>query len=711
MGLLITGCSEGVDSTTQHQPLVFGKRNVETTRGLFELTRKADFEKELAYNLAALSRANASITLSALNPGMNCSEGNERPNATLFMTSDTRALSAYHVIRRDQTHYGVEFEGSSSQMLPDGPTYTNYDASWEWRTDLRYNRAEEYPFLANRLFSLGLHDWAAGTSGLPARIQLRTGWRFEIETISAADSHHVPNTLWGQGFQPQLPTTSGKDIVLLKAQQLDAPDWQRQSPFPLVSPSVFFDQVEVAKPEHGFPTRNATLEAVYVSPFFPDTNLFVPTSCTNGSYLGTNSDIRKDVCRNVGVLESRVMHDIRRSTVDSAGGTSGGAILGPHRMTFGDGQNPYRFRQAFGVIHGATHPPGAVVPATWSEPDQDSTRFSTAFTSIGNDWKRTDRDGSVPSLPSPVFGPGNQHTGCTEWENRTHVVDGQSYTSEVCVAWGESTTTGSVTNGLPAPAGDSTENTDPDTPQHDTFFKILCGDNYPVRTSGGITIQSDPGAIVGLLGALHLGVDGNRPQPREILQSGTTEIIRRGGGIGSFFQICGPYSSEPFTSNWRFLRIAGNTVDPSWDTLKGPVSWSSLRRALVSKFEERGLPDTTYFRPPSFKTCPPGFLVRGFELGKSGNSHYTGVEKLICVSPDGRDEVEVGTVAPANFDLSLFGRVFSLTQMIGAPSTTTDLTVVQCLASSPIMRGLEMAHDRFGRLTFVQPFCTNRVLP
>jgi hypothetical protein len=272
---------------------------------------------------------------------------------------------------------------------------------------------------------------------------------------------------------------------------------------------------------------------------------------------------------------------------------------------------------------------------------------------------------------------------------------------------------GTVSNGLIPPVEEPEENGKPNIPQHNSYFRVLCHSHYPVQTEGGIQIQSDPGAVVGLFGALHRGVADNRyPQSNRVLRSGGGEIVAGGGGIGSFFQICGPHSSIPFTSNWRFLEISGNTIDPTWETLKGPIGWGSLRRALVTKFEERGGTEDSYFRPPSFKTCPPGYLVHGFTLGKT-TTHYTSVEELMCVLPNGTGEIRVNTVAePAStFDGELFGRKFSLTQMIGVPGGSSEITSVECPANFPLLRGLNMAHDAFGRLYGVEPICVVKVVP
>ncbi|QED26182.1 hypothetical protein FRD01_02685 [Microvenator marinus] len=390
------------------------------------------------------------------------------------------------------------------------------------------------------------------------------------------------------------------------------------------------------------------------------------------------------------------------------------------------------------MIHGTSYE-GAVVPQGWEKvtPGQEG-KFGTQFTAIGDDWKYSNRDGENPWLPSPVYGEKDQARGCSRQEVQTVVVDGQIHSNSVCVEWNESTDEGEVINGLPSIETKPIENPDPNSPHHGKYIQFLCGASYPTATKDGVYIESDPGVGVGVLGSLHLGVKDDKPVGESNLFADRQTLIDSGAGVGSFFLICAPYSSVPFTSNWRFLNIGGNTIEPRFDTLGGSIAFSELRRALVAKNEARGAvregKNEVYIRPPSFKTCPPGYLLSGLEFSRN-ETHLLGLEKLICVLPDGTagnpdgtgNKLTVPTAAiPAqDYDQRLFGRRFSLTQMIGFPMEkdpecsggTGDplkcptMVKATCKASHPIIRGLNIYHDFQGRLANVVPICVEKVIP
>lgn len=154
----------------------------------------------------------------------------------------------------------------------------------------------------------------------------------------------------------------------------------------------------------------------------------------------------------------------------------------------------------------------------------------------------------------------------------------------------------------------------------------------------------------------------------------------------------------------------GNTILPQWDTLRGTISWNELRSNLVSRYEVRGVPSarTTVHRPPSFKMCPPGYAVSGFDLGKA-TTHYTSVVRLHCISNAQGDRSTTTVELKAEGELKgyeLFGRSFSLDQMIGLVDLNpSDVTEVRCNSLRPVLAGLKMRHDQYGRLNYVDPLC------
>ena len=680
-------------------------------------TQSSGHNQTLYYNLATTSRATASMRFTGISAASNCTEGADIGRGTLFMTSDTRALTAYHVIRQDQSVYNVSFESSAGTMWKDTELYTNYPAADEHSTQYRIDREEEFPFLSNRLFSLSLEPWADKSRGLLARDRLREGWLFEIESIPSTDAHHTPNTLWGQGFLPLLPTGPGRDIVLLKARSLDPPAWDSSMlPFPMESPSVFFDQTEVAKSEHGFLRSGHQVQAVYNSPFI-DTTFMIPTVALASDFLGSLPNSRKDICTRPGTSVRREFNQVFRTNLDSMSGTSGGAITAQHRMYQADGGGGYRWQQVFGVLQGGISFTPQDPPSDWGPPSS-SADFATSFTRIGDSWPLTDRDGPVPYVPAPVYGPDDKSPDCAQETERVEEIDGVRYEGVICTEW-KDVGEGIVDQGTTEPEEAPSSNPDPSSPHHSAYFQVKCGAHYPVKVGDKYTFLSDAGAMVGLFGGIHFGLDGENPTPKSLRLRGPSEILSAGGGIGSLLGICAPLSSKPFTSNWRFLKLQGIHIKPEWGSLQGNVYWAPLRQALVTQFEERPSGQEMQARPPSFKTCPPGFFLNGLTLEKNGD-YYSAVRSLRCVkanpgiNPTNSSAMKtVELVDGSSSSFELFGRPFSLTQMIGLPGLlngSSNLTDVYCRGFTSaqeawVIRGLRIKNDNYGRVTYLQPIC------
>ena len=718
------GCQPDSDNNleTQKGELVFDKRNVEGTRGLWEWSRLSPPDADLGANLAALSRASAVVYSKKLNEDDNCKPAEvARVAGSASMTSDTRALSAFHVCRTDVKRYNLRFESPFGSLNADDCNNNNYTdcpgtngggTDHEWTQDYRYHTSEDSPFLANRLFSLGLEEWADYWGGVAPRQTLREGWWFDIEEFTSTDPHYVDDTWFNQGFMPLDPTLSGKDLVLLKVRTLDPPAWGNIEPFSIDSPSVFFDQVELAQPQFGFLRTGSAVEAVYNSDML-EKNFPMPSACTEGGYEGSRSDERQKLCLHtnappVGVI----LTGLHRTTLDSAPGTSGGAATAANLWPAADGWSGYRFRQAFGVVTGGAWTTSPL-PTSWGDP-VSYPEYHTMMTEIGHDWVRFNRDGDIPAFPFPTFGPTDYIPPCTEYDVTTIEIDGEVVNQEVCVGWGENDApSGTVQNSLPSPTEDPSTNTAPGTPQHGKYFSSACESVYATKhPDGTIEVIGNPGMVYGLMGSIQTGVDNGDPTDESVFLGGSQAIANHGGGIGSFFMICGPRSSVDYTSNWRFLHIKGNTIKPEWDTMRGTVAWGEFRRALVSKYEKRRVPTSkgvvSVNRPVSFKMCPPGFALSGFDLTRDSGV-YTSVARLHCIGDTSGDnrKATIELHADSSFDgYTLFGRDFDLSQMIGlVDHPSTNITEVRCDNLKPIIAGLKFRHDQFGRLNYVWPIC------
>lgn len=129
--------------------------------------------------------------------------------------------------------------------------------------------------------------------------------------------------------------------------------------------------------------------------------------------------------------------------------------------------------------------------------------------------------------------------------------DGQTVEREVCVQFVETEyEAGTVDNSLPKPNESPKVNENPGVPTNGQYFATQCQALHVTKhPDGEIELRADPGMVYGFMGSLHRGVVNGLPGDDRLLSSGSDAVLREGGGIGSFFSICGPRSSVPYTSN------------------------------------------------------------------------------------------------------------------------------------------------------------------
>lgn len=186
------------------------------------------------------------------------------------------------------------------------------------------------------------------------------------------------------------------------------------------------------------------------------------------------------------------------------------------------------------------------------------------------------------------------------------------------------------------------------------------------------------------------------------------DILDNGGGIGSFFGICAPYSSAAYTDNWRFLLMRGAQNPRELDTLGGPWGWGNFDEYQSRVYEERSVEGDVYVRPPSTRMCPPNYLLKGVNLSTL-NQHYSGVQELICVKPESStldipDEIRL----PLNGEDShytLDGKAFGLSQYIGLPGSCGNGCSEAVCDEGLVVWGMETSHDNVGRLTKLGLLC------
>ena len=109
--------------------------------------------------------------------------------------------------------------------------------------------------------------------------------------------------------------------------------------------------------------------------------------------------------------------------------------------------------------------------------------------------------------------------------------------------------------------------------------------------------------------------------------------------IGSFALVCGPWSSLPYTMNWRHLGTLGMTNPSPYESwMSGArVAYQKLYTFLIDTFEREAMSTSNevLLRPPSLKMCPPNYMLRSMLTWEKGDSALSreiiGVHALNCV--------------------------------------------------------------------------------
>lgn len=656
--LMSVGCDSG-DSVqnveTRESNLIIGTREVESTRGTFELVRNpAGYDPLKAYMIAASTRAAGRLIHAALDENDSCTPaGDMIARGSVVLTSDTRAITAFHVIRTDVESFDVLFESPGADFLSDTTSHP-----LDWRSDLRFESEAENPFLANRLFALSLANWVnTDPVGMTGRQELRN-WEFEVDVIGGADPF-ASSTYANQEFLPlPLGSALSRDIVILKAREhtgLIDEFWNGVRHFPIVSPSVFFDQVEPALAKNGALAETAPVFGVGVGAFPGDQSILRPLALLRGEN-GNSLTNTTNLCVAEGQFVS--LSFARTScSLDSRTGLSGSAILANDRL-YHEGFSSSFFLQAYGVLAGGKWGPDDNPSSGWGTDSLAYPENFTFYTPLGEQAPLALRDDPLPPL---VFPPGGEipcgHMITVVWEDD----QGNQHDASVCSYDVYSEIGEHTFDGVEIPKDKPVEPR-PDRPHDNIYVSAPCRTVY----FDDDVARADPGYMYGIMGALSFGSAKDNWQelsPREI-------VLQNGGGLGSFFGICGPHTTVPYTSNWRYLFIKGNRLDIRADALEGIYQQGQLRDVVTRFYEERVAEREVTARPPSFKMCPPGSIMRGVIATHELNPvRYTGIRELICAEPGGVDTYHP-TIDLAKTDrgYQIFGRPFDLSQFIGWPT-------------------------------------------
>ncbi len=734
----VTFCFSGCDtpdedrqpeSDDRQAPLVLSDfRDVDQAQGQWQhVTHAVDHQRQILLLQSALAlRGIAGIGGDRFS-GPDC-RVYSGISASGLLTSSTRLVTAHHVVasRVDQEQIPVYFEATFTQQqeLQDsfvqdadanGFPLVYFDRALPYPT--KFTTPVENPLLANRLSQLGLN------LSRTARRTLRGPWHFGVQDDDF----------------PAVLTASGRlDVAVLEAQHRSLPfhpnvspdDWRylRTGSLPPLAPGVFFDY----RPFRSLSYCPTELDEDYSCPeplahgegLLPQSprdpsgdpptplwllhhNEYPEDRETNVRALRTNivsnpfpylidgipdaSGVEKgvrwsdpysgfvEVCTSDGLVpfEYGDQFDV---TLDSFGGSSGGALFHPHRFVQGNGvrESSHRIYPHAVAVAISNAPPPSIY-AEWGLPQADNLDHLNVMAAASeavsrrSQYDQATEDEDDASKPTPIQPEGDGGPACIIYDDdrncvqyKRTIVDNHAYPMPSAL--------------LPYryPEGIDPDDVDADEALHE---EVTSSENGTNRRWVGCAVSHSPftededgmrinaGLGVGFFGSL-------RYNPHN-----SEDVADDGSVVGYLRMICAPWSSVPFVSNWLFLQTIGTSYsNTSRDTALFPGRFGSLAEALVTVGEIRNQGDVATVRPLSMKTCPPNYFLRGvaFHSRKSPSGServLAGIRTLHCQrSNNPHDPSET---IPDTIDVDLYGedvnscwhsigeQCFSLGQQIG----------------------------------------------
>ena len=605
---------------------------------------------------------------------------------------------------------------------------------------------EENPLLANRLVQLGLHEWARGTLAAK-RNQLRE-WKFKMDYRAMDSTASTPNALhdsegqldgkspflhWTRGDPPEW--FRGRDAAILEAcapsdksfweemRDESKPNYMPSGYFPVDAPGVFFNELRMIvgdpEPAPGFypwaydrspePTPVWGLHHNLWPAAFGDYPTTLPLKrapLISNSGTATREELVYDGQPAVEDPNISCNHPTWRAYYDSAlgvsldglAGSSGGIALVPSAGE--TGIRPYLL-DGVGIISLANDPDPDCTLDSWCT-TLNNAESASADTYIALSLNNQDIvDWSLRGDPGPrgtVAEPSPEQRG-KEWPECKGLED-PAYPGG-CFIFTSLPPGGSNPNVRIVFIDEVELEKDSDHPpptEEDIVF--VCD-----RPGLANNAETHAGVAIGLLGA------------------STTPSEQEESAIGSLALVCAPWSSYPYTSNWRFVTYLGELLSheggasPDTFVSKFSRSYGLLSRGLGYMFERRCISPTcgtTLLRPPSMQLCPPNYVMEGVNFIVH-NKQFVGVSALRCVSTDKngkrvekRVPLNPDTLYSGQFgDYEVAGEAFSLEQHIGRANLMTgdDSLSVSC-PTGTVLGGLRVKRNPKRTIVGVEPSCT-----
>ena len=589
---------------------------------------------------------------------------------------------------------------------------------------------EEVPFLAKRLFSLGLEGWYRNNfRALSVRAGLRDGWGALIDDEGKAQNIVAIDSTKKEGV--------GEDIAILRVignseQEFLTPDRTENSyinsgPFEMTKPSVFFERLDSERFQEFNDTRcevdNNTELFAYHFNKWPDEN---PRNkevalISNPGYRSAEAALKEckrdwkrlDKCMADGTIGHFNYQNCLKTTLDVRSASSGGSMETTKRCWYNDceGENcpegkvwvdRYKgVRVVKGVIHGVKYKnrPGesdenaAERAANWFEDEtnpmgqtvlkvgskvteqghaslEEAALVTALSESVEISWLDRDKDYPTPTPHNPNPTPNPDQYGPNQPSNpdlESKFVCLELDSAEHCVKY----QVVEVSNGVyPLPGGDNKtdveagpipehllggpkdeafENTTPpDTGRRESM--AMCSFNVPDAYKEHLPddfhfdrARIRKGMVIGFMGgASHSSIPND----------GKTIVH-----LTDLFNICTPWTEASWFDNWNFTHIHGEHLGSKSPGRKAffPIWWRKLYHAVREVYELRkdssGSSTVEHVRPPSMKTCPPNYHMKGvtFYHGKKSGSDLPillGIKYLRCARMETRYEKILASTKP-----------------------------------------------------------------
>mgnify|MGYP003374732262 CR=1 FL=1 len=559
--------------------------------------------------------------------------------------------------------------------------------------DLRSIHVEENPLLANRLFSLGLESWAHPSNGAVRQI-LRSSWTFSAPDVLNDGTLQLTEDL------PMTKKYIGKDIAFLDACPLDENLLKQDIPisgdFKITKPGIFFDNIRITSYNNQH-FNNIVEQKSHI--FFLGSHEYTTTFYNYIDNILNEDEIdlaivplidgprgitnTSSVCGAIFTCDGSTNKSIYfRSTIecidtnlDSLEGMSGGHILvkseKESRLFEGTFQS-WGILQSIGLDALIRNTPQADKEYNLWGPGvemQDSSEYSKPVKNYVTTIHPFDQDDKVASRYELGFDPLNP----VPLRSVDEVLPDCRIppAGDPCIEYGGELIGNKFgdpptdiptlfvnpvyTDGLIEEVGVSTspQAISISTPNEIRGYRLTC-DSWIFKNKHELhTIGAGPGVAIGFVGSKSflsdypfLKSDGDKPV------------------LGSLRIICAPWTSRPFTDNWQFLFWGGRKSE--YDKIKSThdSSVDFLFKGLTTSFEQRDVivnnnPVSTV-RPISMKTCPPNYLLKGFNViynNEDPTSIYiVGIESLLCVdtanNPTDTPKLLTVCLDPANISQS-----------------------------------------------------------